>query len=238
MQIQGWSEVPWRYRLFDSLLVFQNYLVDEAAQRMGSLVEIQNFNAEVRTNYPLAIVVVPGAEILVRFVYQAHRFDSGAIARLLEALTGLLQRIASSSADRLSELMEPLSTLDAEPLPGLRRRPRPDSERNYVAPQTDAEKAIAGIWQELFQIDKVGIHDNFFDDLGGHSLIMAHVHRRLQKDLKTGLSIIKMFQYPTIHLLAKHLTEPSNERLSFQNVFDRAKRQRQQLARRRELVKN
>ena len=35
MEIQRNSEVPWRYRLFDSLIVFQNYLVDDSARRLG-----------------------------------------------------------------------------------------------------------------------------------------------------------------------------------------------------------
>ena len=35
-RIQEWAAIPWRLRLFDSLLVFQNYVVDEAARRAGA----------------------------------------------------------------------------------------------------------------------------------------------------------------------------------------------------------
>ena len=34
-QIQQWAAIPWRYRLFDSLIVFQNYQVDDDARRIG-----------------------------------------------------------------------------------------------------------------------------------------------------------------------------------------------------------
>ena len=35
-QIQQWAAIPWRYRLFDSLVVFQNYQVDDDARRIGT----------------------------------------------------------------------------------------------------------------------------------------------------------------------------------------------------------
>ena len=41
MQVQGWSEVPWRERLFESLVVFQNYRVHESARQMGGSVVIR-----------------------------------------------------------------------------------------------------------------------------------------------------------------------------------------------------
>ena len=41
--------------------------------------------------------------------------------------------------------------------------------------QTEAEVLIAGIWQEILQLEKVGINDNFFD-LGGHSLLMVQIY--------------------------------------------------------------
>ncbi|MEO8411185.1 MAG: condensation domain-containing protein, partial [Propionivibrio sp.] len=43
LEIQDCSEVPWQYRLFESLVVFQNYLVDEAARRFGGQIDIAEF---------------------------------------------------------------------------------------------------------------------------------------------------------------------------------------------------
>ncbi len=60
-----------------------------------------------------------------------------------------------------------------------RSLPAPDptqliSESNLVAPSTPVEEMLAGIWTEVLSIQKVGIHDNFFD-LGGHSLLATRV---------------------------------------------------------------
>jgi hypothetical protein len=50
----------------------------------------------------------------------------------------------------------------------------------------------------------VSVHDNFFD-LGGHSLLMAQAHSRLQDLLGHEVPIVDLFRYPTVHLLAQHL---------------------------------
>src|SRR5204863_2457868 len=55
-------------------------------------------------------------------------------------------------------------------------RPPPINEETYRAPRTDLERAIAGVWEGVLTIDKVGAQDNFFD-LGGHSLLMLRAHQ-------------------------------------------------------------
>ncbi|MBI4524203.1 MAG: amino acid adenylation domain-containing protein [Deltaproteobacteria bacterium] len=59
---------------------------------------------------------------------------------------------------------------------------RPALAETYEPPSTQVELLIAGIWQELLQIDGVGVRDNFFD-LGGHSLLSLQVVTRLEKQL-------------------------------------------------------
>lgn len=59
-------------------------------------------------------------------------------------------------------------------------------EETYVAPRTEMEQALAKVWQEVLGVERVGIHDNFFD-LGGHSLlsmqVIAMIRDRLDKKL-------------------------------------------------------
>ncbi len=77
-------------------------------------------------------------------------------------------------------------------------------------PQTETEILIAAIWEKILQLEKVGINDNFFD-LGGHSLLMVQIHHKLEK-IFSQLSMVEMFKYPTIHSLAKRLTQNLNEK--------------------------
>jgi SagB-type dehydrogenase family enzyme len=80
-----------------------------------------------------------------------------------------------------------------------------EADKAFVAPESDLEKAIAAVWQEMLPAAKVGLHDNFFD-LGGNSLLMVRAYTKLRKLLKRDISIIEMFfQYPTIHALTEFL---------------------------------
>lgn len=101
---------------------------------------------------------------------------------------------------------------------------RPDLEATYIAPQTDTERQIASVWQEVLHLEKVGINDNFFE-LGGHSLLVIQIHNKLHQVFDKELSVIDMFRYPTIASLADFLSHESAE--SLQKVEQRIQRQKQ-----------
>ena len=81
---------------------------------------------------------------------------------------------------------------------------RPELRTAYVAPTDDLERALAGLWRELLGVERVGAEDNFFD-LGGHSLLMAELRARLAGSLGHEVSLVELFQYPTVGSLAAHL---------------------------------
>ncbi|MEH1828475.1 MAG: non-ribosomal peptide synthetase [Nostoc sp.] len=91
---------------------------------------------------------------------------------------------------------------------------RPELEVVYQPPQTEVEKTIADIWQEVLNLEKVGIHDNFFE-LGGHSLLLVQVHSKLQKRFQRDFLLVEMFQYPTVSHLARYFSQESREETSF-----------------------
>ncbi|NEO49171.1 MAG: non-ribosomal peptide synthetase, partial [Moorea sp. SIO4A3] len=71
----------------------------------------------------------------------------------------------------------------------------------YVAPETETQKALAEIWAEVLGIEKVGIHDNFFE-LGGHSLMATQVVSQVRNTFNLELSLSKLFEKPTIAQLS------------------------------------
>lgn len=103
---------------------------------------------------------------------------------------------------------------------------------SYVAPENEIERIVAGIWQEALRVERVGINDNFFE-LGGHSLLMAQVHSRLVSTLGQEISMVEMFQHPTVSALAKRLTQGKPVSRSLKAVQDRAERQKEMLAQQR-----
>ncbi len=94
---------------------------------------------------------------------------------------------------------------------------RPELEAAYVMPENEVEQVIAGLWQEMLQIEKVGIYDNFFE-LGGHSLLAVQMHSRLQEVFDQDLSIVDFFTYPSIRSLARHMSQKSNTQIFSQQI--------------------
>ncbi|MCU0286951.1 MAG: SDR family NAD(P)-dependent oxidoreductase, partial [Acidobacteria bacterium] len=87
---------------------------------------------------------------------------------------------------------------------------RPKLDTTYVPPHTELEKIISTAWKEILKIDNVGVYDRFFD-LGGNSLKFIEVNNKLEPYLGKEIPIVVMFQYPTIHSLAKHLSGTGSE---------------------------
>ena len=71
-------------------------------------------------------------------------------------------------------------------------------------PRTELEQKIAHAWKEALGVEQVGLHRNFFD-LGAHSLMVAEVHMQLQHTLGREISLVDLFQFPTVSALAAHL---------------------------------
>ncbi|HYG64726.1 MAG TPA: SDR family NAD(P)-dependent oxidoreductase, partial [Thermoanaerobaculia bacterium] len=87
---------------------------------------------------------------------------------------------------------------------------RPALGSVYVAPRDETERRIAEIWQEVLGIDRVGIHDNFFD-LGGNSLVGLKVVSRLKRELAADVSAVTLFEGPTVASLAQLLAGAGEE---------------------------
>jgi amino acid adenylation domain-containing protein len=78
-----------------------------------------------------------------------------------------------------------------------------------VPPRNEIEEKLAAIWRELLKIDRIGIHDDFFD-LGMHSLLAIGATARIQKSFGVDLQLQTLFQHPTIAKLAKMIAETEN----------------------------
>jgi acyl-coenzyme A synthetase/AMP-(fatty) acid ligase/acyl carrier protein len=78
---------------------------------------------------------------------------------------------------------------------------RPELEKAFVAPRTPAEGKLAEIWAEVLGLERVGIHDSFFD-LGGHSLLATQAMSRIREAFHMDLALRRIFERPTIAGLA------------------------------------
>lgn len=182
--------------------------------RIDQQVKIRGFRIELG-EIEAALVAHPG---LRQCVVVARR-DGGEEARLIAYLVGDPLSIADLRAQlaaTLPDYMIPaafvwLDTLPLMPSGKIDRQalPAPQLDRSalttaFVAPRTPSEVRLAELWAELLGLDRVGIHDDFFE-LGGDSILAIRLaSRALQAELP--LSPLQLFQRPTIAGLAALLS--------------------------------
>lgn len=87
---------------------------------------------------------------------------------------------------------------------------RPELSTGYVAPRNPIERELADIWGRVLGLDRIGIHDNFFD-LGGHSLLSIQLRFEIKRALGVDASLATIFLRPTVEQLSSYIAERGGE---------------------------
>ena len=123
--------------------------------------------------------------------------------------------------------MVPSSVVALEELPltpngkvdrrALREIKPAEREREYVAPANVTEELLAGIWEQVLGVERIGVEDNFFE-LGGHSLTATRLLSNVRGAFGVKLSLRALFDAPTVRGLAAAVEEAVLEDSSTENV--------------------
>lgn len=139
--------------------------------------------------------------------------------------TALISALRTELKQRLPDYMVPSAFVLLERLPltgngkvDRRALPPPGVDRHvaarFVEPRSPAETAVAEVWREVLGLAQIGVDDNFFD-LGGHSLLLAKVHSRLNERFGVDVSIVELFRHSTIATLARFYASADTARDGF-----------------------
>ena len=207
------------------------YLPDGAIEylrRMDHQVKIRGFRIElgeiesvlaglpgVREAVVVAREDVPGDKRLVAYLTTngGEPVKNSELRGLLQAkLPDYMVPSVFVTLDRFP--LTPNGKVDRKTLPAPDLAP-PESGKDFVAPVTDMEKTLAGIWSQLLRTKQVGTQDNFFE-AGGDSLLAIRLASKIKQALRFDLPARAIFQHPTIGELAKDLagrktSEPTSE---------------------------
>ena len=192
----------------DGNIVFLGRIDDQVKIRgyrvePGEVERVISGSGQVNSAVVLALDDKQGNKRLVVYVV-ADDFDR-------ETLTAYLH-------EKLPEYMVPsvLVELAAMPLTAngkIDRKALPDPDAvtpetgRHTAPQTAAELQMAAIWEDVLEIEAVGIHDDFFE-LGGHSLLAIRLISAIRKSFAVEITIGAVFDHPTIAGLLAQMTGP------------------------------
>jgi amino acid adenylation domain-containing protein len=97
--------------------------------------------------------------------------------------------------------LTPNGKLDAKQLIHLLVSPPP----GHVPPRTPLEELLCTIWRDVLDVERVGIHDGFFD-VGGHSLKVLAVRAAIADRIGHPIDVADLFDYPTVAELSAHLS--------------------------------
>jgi amino acid adenylation domain-containing protein len=116
-------------------------------------------------------------------------------------------------SERLPEYMVPGAIVKLERMPltangkldrGALPEPEREEEGEYIAPRTQIEELVAGVWSELLGVARVGVNDNFFE-LGGHSLLVTRVASRMSEAVQIEIPFQIFFEKRTVAELAESI---------------------------------
>ena len=180
--------------------------IDDQVKLRGYRIELGEIEALLHAHPAVAHGVVairedvPGEKRLVAYLVAVEGSSVSATALREHLQASLPEYMVPSAFVSLDALpLTPNGKVDRKALPAPDGS-RPDLESAFVAPRTAGEAALAEIWKDVLRVDRVGVHDNFFE-VGGDSILSIQiVTRAAQAGLK--LSPKQIFEHPTIEELA------------------------------------
>jgi amino acid adenylation domain-containing protein/non-ribosomal peptide synthase protein (TIGR01720 family) len=185
--------------------------VDDQVKIRGYRVELGEIeNMVISSNLVEQVSVLTkedrdGNKNLVAYVAGTEDFDKGSVISYLK--------------ERLPDYMVPTVWVKLESFPLLpngkinrKGLPEPDATEQfagqYEAPTNRTESMLVNIWQDVLEVDQVGINDDFFE-LGGHSLLAVRLVSAIRKEFAVEMPIGDIFDYPTVKMLAAQLDDVS-----------------------------
>ncbi len=228
-EIHQASGLAWIDPMFESVVVFQNYEINEATYDMGPDLGVDEVSTPIRTNFPFTLVVNPGVPTTLELIYNTDRLSAGFVEDAATSMIKILHEFTGGSLVDMSEAGDYSDFISAGG----------DVFCKGEAPQNAQESSLVSIWTELFGLPGIGVTDNFFD-LGGRSIMVPVLIRRIEAETGVTLPVAALYRDPTIQGLAAWLNRsadtgaPGSRNLSeIQSRSERAKAARQKAKQRR-----
>ncbi len=169
--------------------------IDHQVKLRGLRIELGEIEARLleHDNVREAVVVAVDNTVLVAYVVPVEE-----AAQPQQFMTELKAHIGQSLPDYMVPthlLLLPQMPLSPNGKLDRKALPKPDAsllQQAYVAPVSDFEVQVAGIWAEVLKLERVGLRDNFFE-LGGHSLLATQVVLRVREQAGFDIPVRELF---------------------------------------------
>jgi thioesterase domain-containing protein/acyl carrier protein len=189
------------------VVVFENMPLENIC---GGGVSIESFESGLTSNYALTLAVSPLKEIKAYLKYDSSIVSEEQIGWFFRNLSNLFEAIIENKSDSLKEIRSVITPLGIketlDPIEDLDK----SAARNYLAPRSEAELKLIGIWERMLNFQPIGVNEDFFD-LGGTSITAIRLFTEIEKQFQKKLQPISLLNHRTVETLAKYITEESGE---------------------------
>jgi amino acid adenylation domain-containing protein len=192
--------------------------------RADNQVKIRGFRIEL-DEVEKNIALQPGVIDCAVTVFENHG-DKELCGYLVLTAETTAEKVRSGILEKLAAYMIPTVFVVLERMPmtangkiDRKALPAPDnnqSVREFREPRNETEKILTEIWKEILGVERIGIDDDFFS-LGGHSIKAISVVSRISKLLNVSISVMDVFEAPTVVMLNERLKLKEKER--FQKLY-------------------
>ena len=184
----------------------------------GFRVELAEVEAAINDNFDIrnCVVIILSNKIVGFFTLKdsTNNLDSDQLRHFLSER--LPQYMLPSKLIKLEDIpLTSNSKTDFKTLETIANDYKLDSDNHN---SSSLSQMIISLWQEELGLSNLKIDDNFFE-IGGHSLIVTKIYKKLQEKIKADFPIIKIFQYPNAKSLAEYLEKIITNSLSDDTEF-------------------
>lgn len=196
---------------------------DHQVKIRGYRIELGDIEAKlgevegVQQGVVLAKGTSDGDKRLVAYVIPEEGFDKETtIVKMKEKLPSYM----------VPQLYVELETFPLNPSGKIDRKalPEPDDsafvKSAYVAAETETAKALVTIWQDILDVKKVSLQDNFFA-LGGHSLLAIRLINNIKATFGQKLNVKDIFVHPTLEELANYIDDVQASKVTTIEIKER-----------------
>ncbi|UUF16685.1 MULTISPECIES: non-ribosomal peptide synthetase [Flavobacterium] len=156
---------------------------------LDSLEEIQESTVIIREDHTKS-------KQLVAYIVSSQEISNASVQKFLET------KLPEYMVPRVYVRLDAFPTTTAGKI-NRNALPIPEFNDNYAAPVEELEKQLVVIWQKLLGVEKIGIHDNFYE-LGGDSIKAIQLASR-SKSIGIHFQVKDVFNYQTIAEIVLHL---------------------------------
>jgi amino acid adenylation domain-containing protein len=191
------------------------YLPDGNIEYLGRIdnqVKIRGFRIELgeieavlsqHKDVQVACVIVredsPGEKRLVAYVVPQKQVTL-TISELRQFLANKLPGYMMPNAFVILETL-PLTPNGKVDRRALKAPSQTNDSDKFIEARNKLELKLVQIWSKILKVDRIGVHDNFFD-LGGHSLLASYLMTQIKQQFNKDIRLTTLFQNPTIEQLA------------------------------------